>query len=126
MPFRHYVLPGATWAAVVIGLILPLHAAQDPPRLGATPGCRLTGRITANPGNQPLPGVDIVAESEGVTSAATSTEVDGSFVLPLNTGAYRITADLLGFSNQSQTVAVGPSACNQTLNFQLSLAPRTA
>ena len=67
--------------------------------------CRVTGRATS--GTTPLPGVSIAAVAGDAIEAVTSTEVDGTYQLVLEPGAYRLSAELSGFSRGEQTVPLG-------------------
>ena len=100
------------------GLIYPLGAQQP-----GVATCRVTGRATN--GTTPLPGVSFVALSADVVAAATSTEIDGTYQLGVAPGAYRLKAELTGFTSVEQSVTVAGEPCTQTVNVQLALAPRT-
>src|SRR5690349_8360685 len=91
------------WARLVLVLGLPTFvgaaaAAQGPPpsSQGAPSAgsvCRVHGRVTS--GNQPLPGVSLIVRAGDALKAATSTGVDGQFVMIFGANAtYQVTADL--------------------------------
>jgi hypothetical protein len=70
----------AAGLALVIALILPVGAAQNPaggPARGDA--CRLTGRALSS--SRPLPGVSLLATAGETIKGATSSELDGSFSL---------------------------------------------
>ncbi|HWK12340.1 MAG TPA: carboxypeptidase regulatory-like domain-containing protein, partial [Vicinamibacterales bacterium] len=60
----------------------------------AAGSCRISGRVLS--GSTPLPGVSIVAGAGDMVKAATSTDPDGTYRLPLNAGSYTLTAELTG------------------------------
>src|SRR6188768_2820290 len=107
------------------GLMLAL-ALMNPIDAQQAPGtCRVTGKATS--GTTPLPGVAIAVKSGDAVKGITSTETDGGFGLTLAPGAYTISADLTGFSHVQQPVTIpADGACSQTLNFSLTLTPRSA
>src|SRR5262245_23449519 len=111
-------------AGFALGILLALSfLAPLGARQAAGAGhCRISGHVTS--GTTPLPGVSIVAKAaDGVH--ATSTELDGGFAVNLPPGEYTVTAELTGFSRvERPLVVVADSACNQTVNLSLSLAPR--
>src|SRR3954468_8707277 len=109
----------AACGALAFGLGGPLDAWQQ-----ATAGtCRISGRAVS--GTQPLPGVSVLVRSSGAVKTATSSEPDGTYRLLLPEGTYDVAAELTGFTSASRSVTVGGSACDQTIDFQLTLAPRT-
>src|SRR3954471_24196588 len=107
----------AACGAIAFGLRGPLDAWQQ------TGGaCRIGGRAVS--GTQPLPGVSVLVRSAGAVKTATSTDGDGSYRLLLSEGTYELAAELTGFTSALRAVTVGGSACDQTVDFQLTLAPR--
>ena len=84
--------------------------------------CRISGRVLS--GSTPLPGVSIVAGTTDAVKAATSSDPDGTYRLPLIAGSYTLTAELMGFSPVSQPLNVGAAPCNQSIDLHLTLAPR--
>ncbi len=116
-------------AIVLAGATLP--TAFAPPvqgRAGQTTearACVLSGRAMA--ATRPLPGVAIVVKASGTLTAATSTDVDGTYRLTLPPGAYDVSAELTGFAMAIIPVSVADGAsCAQRLDFPLALAPRSA
>src|SRR6266542_6547428 len=110
----------------------PVDAWQQTP-----PGsCRISGRAAS--GSFPLPGVSIVASMGDAVKAATSTDPDGTYHLALPSPsagsgqapstsagqAYTLTAELTGFTRGSQALTLSTSPCDQSIDFQLTLAPR--
>ena len=105
-------------AALAAGLPGPIDAQQ-----GAAPGvCRISGKATS--ANTPLPGVTIVASSEGTVKGATSTDPDGTYHVNLPPGAYHLKAELTGFAPLERDVTLTPPSCAPSLDLQLALAPR--
>ena len=108
----------ATCGALAFGFRGPLDAWQQ--TAGA---CRISGRATS--GTQRLPGVSLLVRTAGTVKTATSTDPDGTYRISLAEGTYDISAELTGFSSASRSITVGGSSCDQTVDFQLTLAPRT-
>lgn len=111
-----------TWAAVAglaLATMLPLGAAQQP----AGAPCRVSGRVSN--GTTPLPGVSLVAFAADAVKSATSTDPDGTYRLLLPRGAYRLAADLTGFASFQRELTLDGETCDQTIDVQLALAPRT-
>src|SRR5512147_2933758 len=109
---------GGLMAAVA--LMAPVAAIQGVPS-GA---CRITGKATS--GTTPLPGVAVTIKSGGAAKGATSTDVDGGFAVNVTPGQYTLVAELTGFVPVERPLVVGDGACAQTVDFTLTLAPRTA
>jgi hypothetical protein len=93
------LLASAALAAVTV--MPPLDAWQAVP----SGVCRVEGRAAS--GRLPLPGVAIVFKSGDAVSAATSTEIDGTYRIDVAPGAYRLSAGLSGFVPVDREVAVG-------------------
>jgi len=108
----------ATCGALAFGVRGPLDAWQQ-----ATGGCRISGRAAS--GTQPLPGVSVLVRSAGTVKTATSTDPDGTYRISLAEGTYDLSAELTGFTSASRSITVGAGTCDQTIDFQLTLAPRT-
>ena len=108
----------ATCGALAFGFRGPLDAWQQ-----AAGGCRISGRATS--GTQPLPGVSVLVRSAGTVKTATSTEPDGTYRISLAEGTYDVSAELTGFTSAARSITVNGSTCDQTIDFQLTLAPRT-
>ena len=99
--------------------VFPLGAQQP-----AAASCRISGRVTN--GTTALPGVALIAYAGETVAAATSTEIDGTYQLAVAPGAYRLKAELTGFTTIEQSVALGGEPCAQSTNVQLALTPRSA
>ena len=97
--------------------VFPLGAQQP-----AAASCRVSGRVTN--GTTALPGVALIAYAGETVAAATSTEIDGTYQLAVAPGAYRLKAELTGFTTIEQSVALGGEPCAQSANVQLALTPR--
>ena len=104
--------------AVAFGWKGPLDAWEQ-----ITGACRISGRAVS--GTLPLPGVSILVRSGGDIKTATSTDPDGSYRLSLVEGVYQLAAELTGFTSVTRAITVGNGTCDQTVDFQLTLAPRT-
>ena len=118
MRHRRFAVLLAAFSAAVAGGY-PLDAQQ-----AVSSGCRLSGRVTA--GSAVLPGVSLVALTGETVVAATSTEVDGSYLLAVPPGTYRLKSELTGFTGAQQDVTLSGTPCELVTNVQLTLAPRTA
>src|SRR4051812_30720830 len=108
----------AACGALAFGFRGQLDARQQ-----AAGTCRISGRAAS--GTQPLPGVSMLVRSSGAVKTATSTDPDGTYRLLLPEGTYDVAAELTGFTAASRSVTVGGSVCDQTIDFQLTLAPHT-
>lgn len=108
----------ASAAALASGLWVPVVADQ------AGAACRVAGRAAS--GATPLPGVSVVAKIGDAVRAATSTEQDGTYTLTLPAGAYRLSADLTGFGRLDRDLSLEGSACDQKVDLQLALTPKSA
>ena len=87
------------------------------------PACRVGGRVTS--GRDPLPGVSIVVHAGDALKAATSTDLDGRYVILFAPNAsYKLTADLTAFAPIDRTITLGPPPCDTTADFQLALRSR--
>jgi hypothetical protein len=110
----------AACGALAFGRMGPVDAWQQP----AAPMCRVSGRATS--GNQPLPGVSVLVRTGDVVKSATSTDPDGTYHLSLPAGAFNLSAELTGFTGVNRPLTTGAPPCDQTVDFQLVLAPRGA
>ena len=108
----------AICGALAFGWKGPLDAWQQ------TEGgsCRITGHALS--GAAPLPGVSVLAKAAGAVKAATSTDPDGTYRIALPFGTYDLAADLTGFTAASKSITITSAPCDQTVDFQLTLAPR--
>ncbi len=132
-------------AAAVFAFVLaqwPLSAAQGAPGApAATPApqapaataapatpiarpCHARGTIMT--GTTPLPGVSVTAKSGTTVVAVTSTDVDGTYSVPLAPGTYSLHVELTGFGAPDETVTVGQPPCDVALDVPMTLGPRTA
>src|SRR6266542_2205838 len=84
--------------------------------------CRVSGRAMS--GATPLPGVSILVRTGDTVKRAASTDPDGTYHLGLAAGAYEVTAELMGFTRLARSISIGAAPCDQTIDFQLALAPR--
>src|SRR6186997_214766 len=66
----------AAWLSLVIGLLIPVRAQQ-----AASAACRVIGKAVS--GTTALPGVSVMARLNDAITAATSTELDGTYTLAL-------------------------------------------
>ena len=109
----------AVCGAVAFGWKGPLDAWQQ---ITGT-ACRISGRAVS--GTLPLPGVSVLVRSAGDVKVATSTDPDGAYRLSLGEGTYELAAELTGFTSMTRAITVGNGTCDQTVDLQLTLAPRT-
>jgi len=87
--------------------------------------CRVDGRVTS--GGVPLPGVSIGIRSGDDTRALTSSDVDGRYAIAFSPDqTYRLVLDFTGFTRVERAVTVGAPPCNESVDFQLALAPGNA
>src|SRR5262245_25046556 len=107
----------ATCGALAFGWRGPVDAWQQ-----AEGSCRITGRALS--GSAPLPGVSVLVKTAGAVKAATSTDPDGTYRIALTFGTYDLAAELTGFTSVSRSITVAGTPCDQTIDFQLTLAPR--
>jgi trimeric autotransporter adhesin len=98
---------------------MPSIEGQGSPPFGM---CRVDGRVTST--GTPLPGVAIVATAGDTAAAATSTGVDGTYQLAIKPGTYRLAIELMGFVRVERDVTPIGDACRQTLDLEMTLAPR--
>jgi hypothetical protein len=112
-----FAAAGAFWMG-------PVGAWQQ----AAPASCRISGR--ASSGTLPLPGVAIVIGAGDAVKAATSTDTDGTYHVSLQAPsaspgqAFTLTAELTGFTPASRPLVVSAPPCDQSIDFQLTLAPR--
>ena len=107
----------AMCGALAFGWRGPVDAWQQ-----ADGTCRISGHALS--GSAPLPGVSVLVKSAGAVKTASSTDPDGTYRVALPFGTYDVTAELTGFSPVSRSITVAGAPCDQTVDFQLSLAPR--
>lgn len=105
--------------ALAFGWMGPVGAAWQQALSGS---CRVSGRAVS--GATPLPGVAVLVRTGDAVKTATSTDPDGTYRLGLPAGTYEVSADLTGFTRVAQPITVGAAPCDQTIDFQLALAPR--
>ena len=84
--------------------------------------CRVSGRAVS--GTTPLPGVSVLIRTGEVVKTATSTDPDGTYHVALPAGSYEVAADLTGFTPVARSITIMAAPCDQTIDFQLALAPR--
>ncbi len=105
---RRLTLWLGTLAAVLAGAGSPLSAQQ--------PGV-VQGRVTSQATGQPISGVQVYVENEGL---GTLSDQDGVFhITGVPAGEHVIATQRIGFGRSSQTVTVQPGA-TVTVNFLLS------
>jgi hypothetical protein len=120
--FRNLSMTGT--AILGVGLFvgtIGLQAQQAAPAAAAA--CRITGTITGL--GTPLPGVSVTARRGGTVQAATSTDIDGTFRLSLPPDSYQIAVDLTGFTQVQRDIALAQPSCEQQVDAELALTPRT-
>ena len=112
----------ATWGAVI-----GAQSATGAQTGGAGPvaRCRVSGRLTS--GAVSLPGVSIVAYAGDAAKASTSTDIDGTYsILFAPDASYRVVADLTGFTRVERSITLTAPPCDQTIDVQLALQPRSS
>ncbi len=117
-------------AAVALFLASALHA-QQPPASGPAPAavpvarpCRASGHISN--GNLPLPGATVTALAGEKAVAISSTDVDGSYIVPLAPGSYQIKVELTGFVPAQRDLIVSGPPCDTTVDLALTLISRAS
>src|SRR5262245_40891124 len=97
-----------------------MAGAQGVTQTSQSPRCRLDGRVVS--AGAPLPGVSLVVRVGDVVKAATSSDLDGRYVILFAPGAtYRMSVELTGFALVEREFTFGAPPCDQTVDFQLSL-----
>ena len=75
----------------------------------------------------PLPGASLVVYQGTRLVVATSTEADGKYAIRFTPGqTFHVVAEMMAFNKQEMDITLGTTACDQTMNFELALLPRTA
>ncbi|MEO8071174.1 MAG: carboxypeptidase-like regulatory domain-containing protein, partial [Acidobacteriota bacterium] len=90
-------------------------AAQLPP-------CRAHGVVMS--GGAPLPGASVTAKVGERVVAVTSTDVDGTYIVPLAPGTYLIHVELTSFASVDRTVTLGAPPCESAADVAMTLASR--
>jgi trimeric autotransporter adhesin len=108
----------------LLGVVTLAQQPQPASPVQTASRCRISGRITS--GSVPLPGVSVGVHAGDTLRAATSTDIDGSYAILFSPNAsYRLSADFSGFTGASHDVILAAPPCDQTIDFQLALIPRT-
>ena len=112
--------------ACVAGLPVSAQQAAAPPQQAPSQPvgrpCRANGQVTS--GDDPLPGATVTAKAGDKVAAVSSTDLDGSYSLPLAPGTYTIRIDLTAFASSEQTVTLGQPPCAATSDAKLLLLSR--
>jgi hypothetical protein len=106
--------------------VIGAQGSPSPPagQLPASPRCRITGRVSS--GDVPLPGASIVVYAADAARASTSTDIDGTYaILFAPDTTYRIVVELTGFARNERSIPFGAPPCDQAIDVQLALQPRT-
>lgn len=108
----------------VVGVLHAQQPAVVTSRLASASArpCRVVGHVLS--GGFPLPGVAITAFAGERSSAVTASDVDGSFVVPLVPGSYRLQFELTGFVPSERQFVVGNPPCEQTAEVSLVLVAK--
>ena len=118
------LLLGVGVAAVLVAGAFAQGTQPTPCRALRSGALQIDGRATS--GGVPLPGVSIAVHVGDAVKAATSTDIDGRFTILFAPGAsYRVSADLTGFATVERNLTLGAPPCDQALDVQLALRPRT-
>src|SRR6202000_1798301 len=73
-------------------------------------------------GNMPIPGAAVsLSSASSPQKFSTWTDVDGSYSIPVPTGVYTVSVQMVAFANRSQQVTVDASHTNVVADFELSL-----
>jgi trimeric autotransporter adhesin len=113
------------WGALCLAFACLALPTKGSAQIAASaPTCRVAGAIRAN--GLALPGVAVVAVApDGAEVAASSTDMDGSYVLTLpGPGAYSVKASLSGFADSVQEVVATAEDCARPLDIALTLKSR--
>ena len=98
----------------MVGFLAVALCALMPGSLEAQTAGQITGRVTGAAGN-PLAGVSVSTNGLGAL-----TNADGQYTIQnVPAGSHSVSASLIGFTAQSQTVTVSAGQA-ATLNFQLA------
>jgi hypothetical protein len=90
----------------------------------ADPLCTLTGHVSG--AGLALPGVSIVITSGEAVQKATSTAIDGTYKVSVPPGTYDVAVELTGFDPVARKLSFTSTACAQTLDLTMTIAPRGA
>src|SRR5690349_1664067 len=123
--------PRSAWV-VTIAATLAFAAAQFPaaeqdaprPARPAAPRrlCTASGVITS--GGVALPGATITVKSGDKVVAVTSSDLDGSFAVPLDPGVYSFHADLTAFAPVDRQLTIAQPPCDVVTDMSLTLGSR--
>src|SRR4051812_30773266 len=113
--------PGSVSACVALAVLSMLRAHAQP---AVSVGCAISGTVTSD--RTPLPGVPLtLTAGDGHTIDATSTAVDGTFVLRASAdGDLRLRAELVAFAPVVQPIAISADRCDQRTDVSMILASR--
>jgi hypothetical protein len=112
-------------ASAFVAVLLASPAAWPGPEAPSAPGrCEIRGRVLSS--GTPLPGVALtLAGTGGEEEAASSTRLDGAFLIRLaSPGTYVLRASLTGFAEVAREVTLSAEACQATLDLDLVLRSR--
>src|SRR5262249_23318652 len=85
----------------------------------------VAGRVTS--GGVPIPGASIVVRAGDAVQLATSSDVEGSYSIQFVPRAqYRVTVDATGFLETARDLTLADPPCDQTVDYEIKLAPRNA
>ena len=109
---------------LVLALLAPAPLARAQVKAPAKAPCEVRGRIAA--GGVALPGVAVtVARGEGTETVATSTGLDGSYVLALPaSGTFTLRASLAGFAAATREVVLTLENCHAAADVEMVLQSR--
>ncbi len=96
-------------------------AAPTQASLASRP-CRALGFV--KDGEAPLPGASVTAFAGEKIVAITSTDLDGSYVVPLAPGSYTLRVELTAFATVTRDVTVGQPPCQAEADMAMQLASR--
>ena len=103
----------------------PVSAEQETPTAAVTATarpCRIRGLITGD--EMPLPGVSLTLHQGDHVVGASSTDVDGTYLIAVAPGTYSIAIELAAFATVQREVTLGAPPCEATLDAALALVSR--
>lgn len=118
---------GVAMAAVVACALAQWPLAAQQPDAAAKAAavarpCRIRGVVAS--GTLPLPGASVTVRDGDRVVGVTSTDVDGSYVVPVAPGAYTVRVELSAFAAVDSRVTLGQPPCDTQSDAHLLLESR--
>ena len=98
-------------------------AGQAAASASADGRCQVLGTVRS--GETPLPGAAVTIRQDEVVRAATSSDLDGAYVVLLAAGTYVLRVELTPFAPAERTLTIDDNSCQATVQSDLTLASRT-